>query len=142
MARAGTVTARYWGESETGQCEYANGLDREAKRHNNRRTVADCDDGYYRTAPVGSFQANGFGLHDVLGNVQEWVEDCWNYSYRYAGAPMDGSAWESGVCDEGVVRGGSWFSIPRNLRSANRDSQYTDLRSYYRGFRIARTLTP
>ena len=78
VARAGSRTARYWGESESGRCRYANGYAR------------SCDDGYeWETAPVGSFAPNVFGLYDVLGNVYEWMEDCWNGSY--AGAPTDGS---------------------------------------------------
>ena len=138
VARAKTKTSRYWGESEVGQCGYANGADREAKRRNSGWTTVDCDDGYYRTAPVGSFRANDWELHDVLGNVWEWVEDCWNESYR--GAPNDGSAWESGDCDFRVLRGGSWLNAPRLLRSAYRDRVNTGFRSNFDGFRVARTL--
>ena len=93
-----------------------------------------------RTAPVGSFNANAFGLHDMHGNVWEWVQDCWNGGY--AGAPSDGSAWERGDCATRVLRGGSWFDIPRNLRSANRVRDATSFRFIYDGFRVARTLTP
>ena len=141
VARAGTRTARYWGESERGQCRYANGADRTAKRHNSGwTTAADCDDGHYRTAPVGSYEANGFGLRDVLGNVWEWVEDCWNGSY--AGAPRDGSAWKSGECGRRVLRGGSWSSFPGYLRSAYRGRLTSGGRYFYAGLRVARTLTP
>ena len=92
-----------------------------------------------RTEPVGSFPANEFGLHDVHGNALEWVEDCWNGSYR--GAPSDGRAWtHRGDCGERVLRGGSWLSDPRNLRSAERDWDATGDRSGYVGFRVARTL--
>ncbi len=134
VARAGTVTARYWGESETGQCRYANGAD--ASTDFDWRT--GCNDGHARTAPVGSFSPNGFGLHDVLGNVWEWVEDCWNGSY--AGAPTDGSAWLSGECEHVVLRGGSWYDTPQYLRSADRSWDTTWLRLYLVGFRVARTL--
>ena len=66
---------------------------------------------------VGSFPANRFGLHDVYGNVWEWVEDC--YRDGYAEAPNDGRAWVWN-CDKRVLRGGSWSSEPRSLRSAFR----------------------
>ena len=136
VARAGTTTARYWGEGESGQCRYANGAD--ASTGFNWRT--GCNDGHARTAPVGSYEANGYKLHDVLGNVWERVEDCWNESYR--GAPRDGSAWTSGDCGERVLRGGSWIYPPWYLRSALRLRYSTDNRNNLAGFRIARTLTP
>ena len=139
VARAGTSTARYWGESESGQCRYANGADLTAGRRHDGWTVAECDDGHYATAPVGSFSANEFGLHDVHGNVWEWVEDCWNASY--AGAPGDGSAWESGDCSGRVLRGGSWASDPWNLRSAYRREVEVEVGGgSVDGFRVARTL--
>ena len=98
-----------------------------------------CRDGEVYTAPVGSYRANGFGLHDMLGNVWEWTEDCWHGSY--AGAPSDGGAWTSGGnCGRRVLRGGSWVNYPRDLRAASRDGYVVDLRSYYVGFRVARTL--
>ena len=143
VARAGTGTARYWGESETGQCRYANGAD--ASTDLDWRT--GCNDGHAETAPVGTYEANGFGLRDVLGNVWEWVEDCWNESYR--GAPVDGSAWTSGDCKSRMLRGGSWFLGPQHLRSAVRDwrgigdwsSHQNGDRSFPDvGFRVARTL--
>ena len=114
VARGGTETAWYWEEGEGGQCRHANGAD--------ANTEFDwkiaCNDGHARTAPVGSYTKNRFGLSDVLGNVWEWVEDCWNGSY--AGAPADGTAWKQGNCNRRVLRGGSWNSNPRNLRSADR----------------------
>ena len=140
VARAGTTTARYWGESEAGQCRYANGADQTAKSHNDGWTVAACDDGHYQAAPVGRYEANAFGLHDVLGNVWEWTEDCWNKSY--AGAPSNGGAWESGECSSRVVRGGSWIYIPRFLRSAIRLRNAAGNRYNNNGVRLARTLTP
>ena len=136
VARGGAETARYWGESESEQCSYANGAD--AGTDLPWRT--GCDDGYVRTSPVGSFGGNGFGLHDVLGNVWEWVEDCWNDDYR--GAPADGGAWKTGNCSRRVVRGLSWHDNPRDLRSAYRGRNVTGFRYSNHGFRIARTLTP
>ena len=138
VARAGTTTARYWGEREGGQCQYANGSDQTAKRHNNGWTGAACDDEHYRTAPAGTYQANGFDLYDILGNVWEWVEDCWNESY--AGAPSAGWAWERGDCSRRVLRGGSWGDLPRTLRSARRGRSTAGIRLDIVGFRIARNL--
>ena len=143
VARAGTGTARYWGEGERGrrsQCRYANGADRAAKRHNSGWTTADCDDGHARTAPVGSFSPNGFGVHDVLGNASEWVEDCVNESY--AGAPPDGSAWTSGECVRRVLRGGSWYHSPGDLRSALRLWDTIGVPDDDYGFRVARPAPP
>ena len=126
VVRAGTKTAWYWGDDETDQCRYANGK------------AVECDDGAVHTSAVGQYKANGFGLHDVSGNVWEWVADCWNENYN--GAPADGSAWTGGNCDRRVWRGGSWGDYPRNIRSAVRDRSGTGNRYYIIGFRVARTL--
>ncbi len=93
------------------------------------------------TAPVGSFAPNAFGLHDMHGNVYEWVEDCWHSDYE--GAPRDGSAWTSGgVCQVRILRGGSYDDTPVLVRSANRDGNITDDRyNLFSGFRVARTLS-
>ena len=128
VARAGTETARYWGDSEALQCFYANGNDDDVS----------CSDGYDETAPVGSFQPNGFRLYDVLGNAWEWVDDCWNRDYE--GAPFDGSAWYGGDCSQRVLRGGSWFIEPDYLRSALRYWDQAGNRFYSDGFRLARTI--
>jgi eukaryotic-like serine/threonine-protein kinase len=80
--------------------------------------------GVYRkkTTPVGSFPANGFGLHDMHGNVWEWCEDKWHENYQ--GAPTDGSAWTSGNDNDSqsvrLLRGGSWCDYPILCRSAFR----------------------
>jgi formylglycine-generating enzyme required for sulfatase activity len=93
-----------------------------------------------QTADVGSYPANAFGLHDMHGNVWEWVEDCWNDSYT--SAPANGAAWTTGDCDRRVVRGGSWTDLPWVLRVANRNAFGADYRGYLRGFRVARTTAP
>ena len=124
VARAGSSSQYSWGSSI--------GTDR-----------ANCDGCGSRwddrqTAPVGSFQANAFGLHDMHGNVIEWVEDCWNDSY--VGAPTDGGAWETGNCSARVLRGGSWYSTLDSLRSAYRWRATPVSRDDILGFRVARTL--
>ena len=132
-ARAGTTSPFHFGSTvSTGQANYDGNFTYGSGRKGVRRG---------KTAPAGSFPANGFGLHDVHGNVWEWVEDCWHTSY--AGAPTDASAWVSGSdCDWRVLRGGSWIDAPRILRSANRSGNSSGIRNYKFGFRIARALTP
>ena len=142
-ARAGTQSSRYWGNGESGQCAHANGGDQAARRKYSDWSVASCNDGYVHTSPVGSFSANRFGLFDMLGNVLEWVEDCWNGNY--SGAPRNGSPWRSGDCSKAVLRGGSWNIGPDFLRSAYRGWAWRAHRSFplhpgY-GFRVARTLS-
>jgi formylglycine-generating enzyme required for sulfatase activity len=91
-----------------------------------------------QTAPVGSFAANAFGLHDMLGNVWEWTADCWNESH--AGAAADGSMRLSGDCSRRVLRGGSWNYDPVITRSAYRNWYASVNRLVNLGFRVARTL--
>ncbi len=90
------------------------------------------------TVAVGSFPSNAFGLHDMHGNVWEWVADCWNKTYR--GAPADGRAWNTGDCARRVLRGGSWLNTPRPMRAALRFRLTPGGRDFDVGFRIARTL--
>jgi formylglycine-generating enzyme required for sulfatase activity len=89
------------------------------------------------TVEVGSFPANGFGLHDLHGNVMEWVEDTWHEGYQ--GAPADGSVWQGGDMFKRVLRGGSWYDTDF-LRSASRYYDRAGLRGGNVGFRVARTL--
>ena len=139
-ARAGTTTARYWGAGSDAQCGYANGADAALKSRFNSRTVAGCDDGAVWTAPAGSYGANDFRLFDMLGNLWEWVEDCWHEDY--SGAPSDGTAWTiGGDCGNRVLRGGAWETATAALRSAERMGNHSaDVREDHVGFRVARTL--
>jgi formylglycine-generating enzyme required for sulfatase activity len=90
-----------------------------------------------QTAPVGSFAANAFGLHDMLGNVWEWTADCWNENL--SGLPTGGSAHASGDCARRVLRGGAWNTNPGDARSAVR--WVTTFNRFVNfGFRVARTL--
>ncbi len=89
--------------------------------------------------PVGQKQANAFGLHDMHGNVWEWVQDYYHDSY--GGAPTDTSAWKNGgEQDSGVFRGGSWDNDPADLRSAYRRGTSPDFRNDILGFRLAKTV--
>jgi formylglycine-generating enzyme required for sulfatase activity len=91
-----------------------------------------------QAAPAGSFAANAFGLHDMLGNVWEWTADCWNASHD--GALADGSVRLTGECSRRVLRGGSWYNSPELTRSADRIRNPSDSRDDSDGFRVARTL--
>jgi formylglycine-generating enzyme required for sulfatase activity/uncharacterized caspase-like protein len=120
-ARAGTTTAYYWGDDfGQGHC-------------------AGCGSPYdgKQTAPVGSFPANAFGLHDMAGDVWQWVQD--TYHESYTGAPANGRAWEEEGGRARVVRGGSWldFDGPSVFRPAYRDNDGGA--NFFLGFRVART---
>ncbi len=137
-ARAGTTAARYWGDDADQACEYANVADQTTHDRSSWSNKHNCNDGHWFPAPVGSFKPNRFGLFDVLGNVWEWTEDCWNGNYN--GAPINGSVCASGNCSQRVIRGGSWNYDPRYVRSAKRNRSASDLRYDHSGFRLARTL--
>lgn len=139
-ARAGTTATRFWGDAGNTSCGYANGADlitRAQVPGAGNWPVANCGDGHAYTAPVGSYRANAFGLHDMLGNLWEWTQDCWNTNY--SGAATDGSARATGDCSQRIVRGGSWEDAPLGLRAAYRVGSPAVIRVYIRGFRVART---
>ena len=144
-ARGGTATRWFWGDQASDlQCQYANGADKSALSEpelapdrDNPANFAKCDDHFPHSAPVGSFQPNKFGLYDMVGNVWQWVEDCYG---PYKDPNQDASvAVEQPKCNQRVLRGGSWRVNPRNLRSANRNRNAPGYRLNTVGFRVART---
>jgi formylglycine-generating enzyme required for sulfatase activity/predicted Ser/Thr protein kinase len=135
-ARAGRGVEVPWGGAAAAACGDANVADYSASRRFPGWDVFPCTDGYVNTAPVGSFSPNAFGLHDLLGNVFEWVQDCWHDDY--AGAPVDGSAREEAGCGERELRGGSWFSAPQYVSATYRNRFDHDYRSSSIGFRVVR----
>ena len=140
-ARAGTETARYWGEGRKQACRYANVADETLRLRMNRAPDPEMffpsNDGFAFTAPVGSFLPNGFGLYDMLGNVWEWTADHWRDNY--ANCPKDGSANTTGDSGRRVLRGGSWNDDPGNVRAGVRDGNAPGNRYSIVGFRLART---
>jgi formylglycine-generating enzyme required for sulfatase activity/class 3 adenylate cyclase len=119
-ARGGTQTKYWWGD----------------KLQPGMAGCKDCGDASAeQPAKVGSFKPNQFGLHDMGGSVDQWVEDCWHRNYQ--GAPGDGSAWIGGDCTSHVLRSGSWKNDARYVRPANRDSYDTNVRYPTHGFRVA-----
>jgi formylglycine-generating enzyme required for sulfatase activity len=137
-ARAGSEAERPWGANTTEACAAANVADESAAQRYPGWKVHACNDGYVYTAPVGSFAPNAFGLSDMLGNVFEWVQDCWHDNYQ--DAPTDGSAWVQNGCRQREMRGGSWFTTPAYVRSAYRNWFEEDYRSNSIGFRVVREL--
>lgn len=145
LARGGTSFARFWGDDDSHEhtvisqaCDYANVYDASAvEAHRFPYPHASCSDGFTAVAPVGRLKPNAFGAHDVIGNVREWLADC--YTASYAGRPADGRAWSwQGGCEQRVVRGGSWASRPREARAAARDFEPAGQRQSDLGFRVAR----
>lgn len=121
-ARGGAQAAYPWGDA----------------MEKNRANCAGCTDQKNRgTVAVGTYPPNAFGLYDMAGNAAEWVEDCWNDSYK--SAPADGSAWNKPQCRERVLRGGSYNNDPRYVRSASRFKYDFDVRYAANGFRVARS---
>jgi len=137
-ARAGSTTRYYFGDQDDDFCRFGNGADQTAKKTHPEWTVLPCDDGYLTTAPVGSFKPNRFGLYDMLGNVWQWVEDCYANSYR--DAPIDGTARTRVDCRLHSLRGGSWNDSAKSVRSASRNGVATEERNNTDGLRVARSL--
>lgn len=121
-ARAGTTSARYWGEAPG----------------NGNADCSGCGSAWdgRGTSPSGSFASNAFGLYDMLGNALQWTEDCFNKDYN--GAPTDGSAWTSGDCGGRMLRGGAWNYYARALRTGFRTYTYFGNNLAVAGFRVAR----
>lgn len=140
--RSGSTSTYWWGEDSPPQVvENVTGSgDRSPRRRSWTKAFRGYDDGYWGPAPVASFQANAFGLHDMGGNVSEWVVDCWHDTYLRA--PRDGTAWVNPGCERRVIRGGSWSSPPQMVRSAWRSSGPEDYRDVRVGFRVARDIAP
>lgn len=127
-ARAGSNTARWWGDEIGTNNANCNGC---GSIWDNRVL-----------APVTAFKPNPFGLYGMLGNAWQWTADCWHPDY--VDAPANGSAWVSGDCAKYVIRGGSWNNVPIFIRSAARNGATEDGGEYdyssLSGFRVARDL--
>lgn len=132
VARAGSTTTFWWGDNlSTDRANY----DHSAPDYRGSQKGT----GRNATVPVRSFAPNAFGLYNVHGNVWEWVQDCQHDTY--AGAPVDGSPWETKChADKRVLRGGAWVGDPAGLRSASRNWFTPDFRFNASGFRVARSV--
>ena len=123
-ARGGSATTYWWGD----------------QMRKGNANCKDCGDPWSQDAPapVGSFAANPYGLHDVNGSVWEWVADCWHSSYK--GAPADGRAWNENACGARVIRGGSWREGASYMVSSTRFKYSPSVRQSQNGFRVARDM--
>ncbi|HET8819702.1 MAG TPA: formylglycine-generating enzyme family protein [Xanthomonadaceae bacterium] len=138
--RAGSESRFPWGSGTPppGAGNFTGGKDRSPSGREWRNAFHGYGDGHWGPARVGTFDPNEFGLHDLAGNVSEWVADCWHDGYRRA--PVDGAAWVNPGCRTRVVRGGSWASAPAQTRSAWRLAADADTTNARLGFRVVRTL--
>ena len=133
---AGTETKYWWGNGNPGSRRVANIADESARRqYSGWPIMTGYDDGSIRTAPVGSFEPNPFGLHDMTGNVWEWTDDWYDEQYYVSSSTKNPSGPSGGT--KKVFRGGSWTNKPADVRSARRRSA-TPTESYVSiGFRCA-----
>lgn len=138
-ARAGTVTANYWGDDPAGQCKYANARDISARDLDPQALYVNCRDGYAETSPVGSFLPNAWGLYDMLGDAEQWVSDCSHATYLKL--PPAVETYLAQHCNVKTVRGSGWPFIPIGVRLAFRSSGKPDSRSSDNGFRLVVDLT-
>ena len=138
--RAGSRTRYPWGDGAPpkGIGNLTGALDRSPSGREWANAFPRYGDGYWGPAPVGTFVPNAFGLHDLDGNVSEWVADCWHDSYRRA--PVDGGAWVNPGCRTRVVRGGAWAAAPEQTRSAWRAPVGLETTNARIGFRVVRDL--
>jgi formylglycine-generating enzyme required for sulfatase activity len=137
-ARGGTTSAFYWGDEAEDGCAYANLYDAAGKGRFNWAATR-CHDGATTVAPVGRYTPNAYGLHDMIGNVWEWVEDCHVVPYP---ADHDGAApLKTEPCERRGVRGGSWMTRPDRNRVTFRGRDPADVRYFMFGFRVARDLS-
>lgn len=149
-ARAGRQTAWWWGDDAADVCKFANlgdlatrnATDWATKKTGYSAVMTDwkgepCDDGHPWTAPVASFPANPFGFHDLGGNANEWVADCWNDDYARGPVTQDARL-DSGDCNVRAMRGQGWTGGAAGVRAAFRLKMNAADRRFTFGFRVVR----
>ncbi len=138
--RAGSSAARSWGNSVQETCLHANVGDLDmADVTGWRNRQFTCRDGFAFTAPVGQYRPNALGLYDMLGNVWEYIEDCWHDTHD--GRPTNASAWRGEACEQmRMTKGGSWSHYPWGIRSAVRNRAPVNASYNTTGIRLARDL--
>ena len=138
-ARAGSGSALFFGNDINKVCTVANVADETPLKNTNVWTNrVSCKDQYSFTAPVGQFQSNKYGLYDMIGNVMELTDDCYNSSF--ASAPTNGKPWNSGNCNVRVIRGAAFNYGAEYLRSSKRNTVEKSGRKIDIGFRLAHSI--
>ena len=139
-ARSGEAGRFPWGDAppKPGTGNLTGGGDRSPAGRSWGNAFAGYRDGFWGPAPTASFRPNRFDIHDLEGNVSEWVADCWHDGYRRA--PTQGEAWVNSGCRTRVVRGGAWANSPAQTRAAWRSQAEADATNALTGFRVVRDL--
>jgi len=138
-ARSGSDARYGFGDDDRLLCKYANVMDQLYSETLYSSRAVPCRDGYFSSAPVGSYLPNNFGLYDMHGNVQEWVEDCYHPYMTFAPAPVFSE--QEPACSYRVVRGGNWGGEIYDVRSSARVGMKAGWdEDELTGFRLARDM--
>jgi formylglycine-generating enzyme required for sulfatase activity len=133
-ARGGTGGRNYWGDDPDAACRNANGADQTAKQQWHDWTVTECNDGYKVSAPVGSFAANSYGIHDIMGNAWEWTNDWYDAEYYFESPRKNPPGPATGRLK--IPRGGGWLNASECVRVADRNGFDPDFSILFLGFRL------
>ena len=138
VCRAGAATSRYWGDDPDRACSYENVADQISRRLWGWDEIHNCDDGYAATSPVGSFQANRWGLYDLLGNAAEWCEDGYKADAYQSDQHYNPFSKVGNSTAQRVIRGGHWHGKPEVVRCGIRGSGLPGGQDDNLGFRLVR----
>jgi len=134
VARGGSSGRNYWGDNPDIACKNANGADQTAKKQWSDWTTTECSDGYKVSAPVGSFQPNAYGVHDIMGNAWEWTNDWYDAEYYFESPRKNPHGPKSGKLK--IPRGGGWMNASECVRVADRNGFSPDFSILFLGFRL------
>lgn len=135
VARGSNKGRNYWGDNPEIACKNANGADLTAKQQWKDWTTTECSDSYKASSPVGSFQPNAYGVHDIMGNAWEWTKDWYDAEYYFESPRMNPQGPNSGKLK--IPRGGGWMNASECVRVADRNGFAPDFSILFLGFRLA-----
>jgi formylglycine-generating enzyme required for sulfatase activity len=134
VARGGNNGRNYWGDNPDIACKNANGADLTAKKQWSDWTTTECSDSYKVSAPVGSFQPNGYGVHDIMGNAWEWTNDWYDAEYYFESPGKNPQGPKYGKLK--IPRGGGWMNASECVRVADRNGFLPNFSINFLGFRL------